>query len=731
LDKTNRPRAKKLINKKAIPLLFVLFAFFMFSMQTVPASAVSPSNSGLAGLWEYPTAEMPGDGKGFISYSDFYPYRAGSASLGIFPWLEFNLRLTEFENSKIISPGYGHYKDKAMDLKFLLTNQRDIIPAIAVGTLDMMGTEIRKAYFAAGTWKWNNMALTLGYATDAYNGFYGGISWEPYEWLEIKAEYSPLDYTQDSVDGIKIHPDPAKEKYNFGAVLKSPWGLNGSLSYQRGEEFCFGINYAFDLTKPIFGGKNPPTAPDPVSTDWAKTDIKEMAVSLQDSLGQKGFGLRNIIVLTGDKKIHIAFENIGFSSQAEGTARAIILAAHKIPWDTETCSFAPMVRGNPVSRIELNTEQLALIRMHKFNAYDIPKNAVVWAPKTKYGTLPDETWETMAGPGKTIKNGAAEIRVALAYEPRIDKTLQNDYMSRLDIDYIGRLRSSDGWEAFLQIRQPLYNDIDIWWEPEINDKTRIWKGVLSYVYKMDKNLWGLGEIGWLDENYFGGNFWGRYYINNSPFWVGGRVSITKERDFNSFAGLPEYRRDYYNGKAYYLPINGDNDWTGSYWAEAGYHDSTYNADIIARYGKFVDSDKGYRIDATRNWNDTTVGFYFTDTDRDTPGKNYTDAGMILHLPLSVCYAGHPSDTYWDQEFTLLSTFRLFAGVMPGAWMTPEKLIGELSPNRLNQELGSVLGHLMSELNETSQPEQESGAVYGLFEYATGEWRKNAALEEDN
>ena len=64
-------------------------------------------------------------------------------------------------------------------------------------------------------------------------------------------------------------------------------------------------------------------------------------------------------------------------------------------------------------------------------------------------------------------------------------------MGRLDIDYIGRLRSSQGWEAYLKVRQPIENDIDIWWQPEINDKTRIWKGVLSYIYKLDERAWAL------------------------------------------------------------------------------------------------------------------------------------------------------------------------------------------------------------------------------------------------
>jgi len=692
------------------------------------ANAASPSNPGLAGLWEYPTAEMPGDGKGWISYSDASPFRTASASLGLFPWLEFNLRLTEYGTAGTISPGFGHPKEKALDFKLLLTEQELFRPAIAVGALNIAGPEIRKAYFAAGTWKFSDLALTVGYASDEYNGLYGGISWEPAEWVEFKAEYSPLDYTKETVNGRKVHPEEAKEKYNLGIVLKSEWGLNGSLSWQRGEEFCFGLSYTFDMRKPVFGGKIKKDERLPLLTDWAETDIEKMASELQSELAKEGFGLRNTVVLAGERKVHIAFENIGYSSQTEALARTVILAAESIPWDTEICSFSVMIRGVPAVRAELNTQQLALIRMKEFNSNDLAKDTVSWAPNTRYGTLPDETWNTMAGPGKSITKGAAEIRIALAYEPRIVRTADNDYMSRLDIDYIGRLRSSDGWEAYLKIRQPIENDIDIWRQPEISDKTRIWKGVVSYAARMDNNWWAVGEAGWLDENYFGANLWARWYPDNSPFWIGGRLSVVKERDFDSFGGIAEYKRAYANGKAFYDPANGDNDWVSGYWAEAGYHDSNYDADLTVRYGRFIDSDEGYRIDAVRRWDDASVGFYFTDTERDSPGKSYTDAGMMLHIPLSFWYAGHTSNTYWDQEFSLLSNSRLFAGTIPGAWMSPEALIGDLRPQKLEDNLAYLMDRLMRDAREKGEPSPEAGDGYGLIQYLNGTWRIGNALE---
>ncbi len=38
------------------------------------ASASTPGNTGLTGLWEYPTAEMPEDGTGRFGYTHASPY---------------------------------------------------------------------------------------------------------------------------------------------------------------------------------------------------------------------------------------------------------------------------------------------------------------------------------------------------------------------------------------------------------------------------------------------------------------------------------------------------------------------------------------------------------------------------------------------------------------------------------------------------------------------------------
>ena len=58
--------------------------------------------------------------------------------------------------------------------------------------------------------------------------------------------------------------------------------------------------------------------------------------------------------------------------------------------------------------------------------------------------------------------------------------------------------------------------------------------------------------------------------------------------------------------------------------------------------------------------------------------------------------------------------------MPGAWETPERLLGELQPERLYQELGSQLELLCSQLSKAGAAERpQSAPVYGIYDFLRG------------
>lgn len=146
------------------------------------------------------------------------------------------MRATNFLNSPLISPGFGHNKDKGFGVKYRIKEQEGIYPSIAAGIQDISGTELLRAYFIVGTYRFDNIAMSLGWGSDRLGGVYAGIEWQLYDWLTLKAERSSMDYTYDYAG----HPDYEKiekdEDYNFGAIISAPWNLDFNVSYQRGRK---------------------------------------------------------------------------------------------------------------------------------------------------------------------------------------------------------------------------------------------------------------------------------------------------------------------------------------------------------------------------------------------------------------------------------------------------------------------------------------------------------------
>ena len=254
-----RPARKGLLRTT----IFRLFAAAVVILAPDGADAsVTAANQGFVGMWEYPSAEMPRDGIGRVGYTNASPYSHYYADLAWLPWLEVNARLTTFGNvfaapdGGINDRGIGRdYMDKAFDVKAILHGSRKwYLPSVAFGMTDVMGTELSKAMYGVATWRRDKLAFSVGYGTERLNGFFAGASWSVADWLELKAEYSPLDYSLDTVGGYKVHGDAADSKYNFGAVFKAPWGMEGAVSWQRGEEFVFSLSHVFSMSGPFFEG---------------------------------------------------------------------------------------------------------------------------------------------------------------------------------------------------------------------------------------------------------------------------------------------------------------------------------------------------------------------------------------------------------------------------------------------------------------------------------------------
>jgi hypothetical protein len=228
----------------------------------------------------------------------------------------------------------------------------------------------------------------------------------------------------------------------------------------------------------------------------------------------------------------------------------------------------------------------------------------------------------------------------------------------------------------------------------MNDEIRLNKAVMSYLKGYGSargaGLWSLGEAGWLDENWFGVNQWGRAYSRNGRWWGGVRVSLARDRDPMSFAGLADGRIGY----SFWWYYDDDaNPWRVEALLQGGFSLPDAGLDFQIDYGRFIDEDMGGRLSVIRRWDDTSVGFWMSRTDNLAPGKNFTNAGVHLDIPAEKWFGswfGRPSSHVWEHDVSLISAWRVDAGREPGKWRDPERMFSQLRPDTMKHNVEKLL-----------------------------------------
>ncbi|MBQ7169428.1 MAG: YjbH domain-containing protein [Synergistaceae bacterium] len=711
--------------RRTLNLLCCLVLILMVNIP-LSASASTGGNTGLTGLWEYPTAEMPEDGAGRFGFTQNSPYQFYFLDLAWLPWLEVNARFSTFDSIQTggIDKGARRYMDKAIDLKFMLWHTKNpsqwYIPSLAAGVVDMMGTELMKAYYGTATWRWGDFAATLGYGSDRLNGLYGGIEWDAADWLTLKAEYSPLDYAKDRAGGRRVLRTDPSTKYNAGIVLKAPWGMHGSVSWQRGSEWSFGISQKIHLAGPILGnGHKKFEVPGGFRcANWDDVESQDLILRIKSGL-EKFTRVRDVEIRLDDsedghKRLSLSYENYGYASHAEAMSTVLIVLASVMP-ETDSLLLVAKNASVPVVKAEFPGTLLFDIRARTLREDD-PISAAVFSWASRDIDAPDR--RVLASKGEN------ELKAMLVYEPRIDQTLDRPYMDRLNIDAVYTGRYSNGWGAVADIRFPIYNNVDLddiyglWWEKDLNSHTRLQQAAMTYANHIGGSgrFWFFGEGGYLDEEWFGGNIWARYYGKSGLWWLGARASIYHDRAPWSFAGLTDHRLMYRNGRV--IDTDNGKDWLNAQWLQAGVNIPGLDLDIEADYGWFVDYDRGWKISATRHWDDTALGFWYIATDIDAPGKDFTRAGVHMEIPADKwlgTWFGNPSSHIWEQNTMLISTWKMHSGRDGGIVRTPERFISQLRPVALKKNVEKMLREYCSYAEDENNTEGDK-TVTSILEY---------------
>ena len=260
---------------------------------------VSMNDFGGVGLLQTRTARFGPDGLLEVGGSFVDSYFRYYVTLHALPWLEGTFRYTDIRNRLYSGiPAYSgdqSYKDKGADIKIRLVEERRLIPQIAVGLQDGLGTGQFQSEYLVASKRFLDFDLSFGIAwgylanggswrnplIDAWSGFadrtdnragggrpslksyfsgatvapFFGVEYRtPVDGLTLKLEYEGNDYRDEPLGNAFKASTPLNFGFNYRPF---PW-VDVSLAYQRGNAVTSRLSLRHVLHDPGLPKFDPP-----------------------------------------------------------------------------------------------------------------------------------------------------------------------------------------------------------------------------------------------------------------------------------------------------------------------------------------------------------------------------------------------------------------------------------------------------------------------------------------
>lgn len=300
--------------------------------QQSPALPLPRTNLGTVGLIEMPSARMAPDGELSAGASYFKNTQHYNLGFQILPWLEGSFRYSGLSH---FDPAYPVYWDRSFGIKVRLWNEGDILPAVAFGINDLVGTGVYSSEYLVASKSFGDFDTTIGMGwgrlgmantirnpfTQLSNSFetrpslttpggtnfkvflhgpqagiFGGVVWRsPLPGLSVIAEASSDNYPFERVQG-NFTPHT---QMNYGLSYQASDGLTLGLNWLYGRAVGGSISFQMNPTRPQYQTKlgEPPLQPviRPVETQ------QQALEALIDQRGDRAAARRKAALARADR----------------------------------------------------------------------------------------------------------------------------------------------------------------------------------------------------------------------------------------------------------------------------------------------------------------------------------------------------------------------------------------------------------------------------------------------
>ncbi len=615
---------------------------------------------GTTGLIDMPTAEMQADGQINWTHGRFANTQRTSIGFQILPWAEGAVHYSTIEN---FTAGGDSQADRAFDLKFRLLEENGMLPAVALGFRDFLGTSPYGAEFLVAS-KTLRPGLTVtggvGWGRlGSYNSFgapfgnrppvttpdgqlqsqrffkgdaalFGGVAWDTgIRNLTLKAEYSSDAYGRETRFDNFEHKSP----FNFGLEWRPNQTVVAGLYYLYGDAVGFQLTLTGNPNKPLapqdLGAGPVPVQPRPKnapdSTAWSRDEAtrQKLIDTMAQALGADGISIEQADLNGKAAELYISNNRIQREPKAVGRTARIM--AMTLPPSVETFRITLVEDSMPVTKVVIQRSDLesqvdrpnAAERSFKTTAFreapPVLEGADVWTRETPSRfswSLNPRIPFSLFDPDEPIR---ADAELVLSANYRLTpgvKVAAGLSKWIVGTDKVTTARDAPALGAPPRVRSNgrLYNS---------GNDVELDKLYGEYVFKLTDTVYGRVSAGYLERMFGGVSTELLWKPAKSRFGVGAEVNYARQRDPFTYFGFDDY--DIVTGHA------------SLYW-DTGY----YGLEAQIDAGRYLAGDWGATFSLSRRFrNGWAFSGYFTRTNVSFNdfGPDSFAKGVKLTMPL--------------------------------------------------------------------------------------------------
>lgn len=629
--------------------------------------SATPGVQGQSGYVNMPNASIEPDGMVSTGYSYDSPYGAFWATATLLPFLQVTGRyvaitgISGFTNmAGAYGSEYGRYKDKVVDAKLRLWEESAWLPAVAIGSTDLLGTELFKGHYVVASkvfGRARNVEVSFGFGKGRPDGVFAGARWASTRipGLAVVGEYDANDYTKD----FRATSTAAGKREKGPAVgLEYRWGWLGAQVARHRDHFSANAYLSIPFGEREFIPKlyepapfDPKQAPPRVTGEEWQQQPSHGAALVQALIKQD---FKNVRVTFEDGTLKLSLTNSRISNLGRAVGRAARTALAFAPQGTRRMQIAYTKLEQPIATYEFTDLQSLTDYLTGLSNREAFLQTVI----VRYAQPSDQIGEDQHGMLVAVANeGSLQVEVGkdgntvqLASEDReANRFKVYPKVSMFFNDPSGALRY-ELWAAGTYDRRLapglfLNSDFKLTVYETVSGVTQASNSLLPHV-RSDIADYKRG---------------GRFKLNRLML---NKYMMPSERVYARVSGgLYEEMFRGIGGQVLYLPK--DSRWAADVNVDAlqqrgveGWFDKRdyqtvsgfaslhyklpYDVTATARAGRFLAKDNGVRMEFKRRFpSGVEIGAWYTKTsgkditNPGTPSNPYNDKGIFLSVPLNI------------------------------------------------------------------------------------------------